>query len=85
MNKKVTRENIGNHLFEYEMSIVGKDPKYIMDDDKWRFNVTMTRAQYADFKRYAIALMQKTFKFNKTKARETFDWFWMRFGLRIKG
>lgn len=82
--KKVTRKNIGAHLFDYQLDIIGKGRVDIIDDDKWRFNNTLTLKQYNEFKDYAIKLLQKTFKYRKQKAVDTFEWWWMRFGLRIK-
>jgi hypothetical protein len=40
--------------------------------------------QHELFKAYAIPLLKKIFKFNKTKAETTFAWFDLQFGLRIK-
>jgi hypothetical protein len=44
----------------------------------------MTQEQHEEFKRYAIPLLKKIFKFNKTKADATFNWFNLAYGLRIK-
>ena len=33
---------------------------------------------------YAIPLLKKVFKFNKSKAENTFDWFLLQYGLNIK-
>jgi len=82
---KITRENIGEHLVRYQLRMVNKDLKDMFNDDKWRFNITMTRKQFAKFKKYSLYMMQKTFKCNRTKAKNTFEWLIMRFGLRIKG
>ncbi len=81
---KITRENITEHLLDYQLEMVGKDRTVLIDDDKWRFNVTITRIQLNEFREYSISLLQKIFKINKKKAKDNFEWFWMRFGLRIK-
>jgi hypothetical protein len=44
----------------------------------------MTQEQHEEFKRYAIPLIKKIFKCNKGRAEQTFDWFNLQFGLRIK-
>jgi hypothetical protein len=44
----------------------------------------MTPEQYTDFEKYAIRTLKKVFKFNTNKAKETFNWFYNQFGLRIK-
>lgn len=84
MKSKINRENITRHLIEYQLEMVGKSMLDTLDDDKWYFNITMTPEQHEEFKRYAIPLLKKTFKFNKGKAEKTFQWFDLQFGLRIK-
>lgn len=84
MTTKVNRANITRHLIEYQLDMVGKRLEDTLYDDLWYFNWTMTRDQHNEFKRYAIPLLKKTFKFNKSKAESTFEWFNMQFGLRIK-
>lgn len=81
---KINRANITRHLIEYQLDIVGKRLVDTLDDDKWYFNWTITREEHAMFKRYAIRTLKKVFKFNTTKATETFNWFYEQFGLRIK-
>ena len=81
---KINRANITRHLIEYQLDIVGKRLVDTLDDDKWYFNWTITREEHAMFKRYAIRTLKKVFKFNTTKANETFNWFYEQFGLIIK-
>ena len=84
MKAKVNRANITRHLIEYQLDMVGKRLVDTLDDDMWYFNWTMTQEQHEEFKRYAIPLLKKIFKFNKGRAEQTFDWFNLQFGLRIK-
>ena len=84
MKAKVNRANITRHLIEYQLDMVGKRLVYTLDDDMWYFNWTMTQEQHEEFKRYAIPLLKKIFKFNKGRAESTFGWFDLQFGLRIK-
>ena len=79
------RMTIGEHLFEYELNIIGKTKIDVIDDDRFFFNNTLTREQYGKFKEYAIPLLQKIFKCRKSKAEGIFQWFYTTFGLRIKG
>ena len=81
---KITRDNIARHLVEYQLLMVGKTIEDTLSDDKWYFNWTWTTAQYESFKNYAIPLIKKTFKCNKSKAERTFQWFNLGYGLRIK-
>ena len=84
METKITRENITRHLIEYQLAMVGKSMMDTLDDDKWYFNITMTTEQFTEFKKYSIKLIKKVFKCNTTRAKSTFDWFNLAFGLRIK-
>lgn len=81
---KINRLNVADHLVEYQLNMVGKTMADALKDDMWFFNWTMTTEQYQEFKAYAIPLLKKVFKFNKKKAEETFDFFNLQFGLRIK-
>ena len=84
MRAKINRTNISEHLVEYQLKMVGKTFSDVENDEEWYHTNTMTEAQHEEFKRYAIPLLKKIFKFNKTKAEQTFQWFDLQFGLRIK-
>jgi len=83
-NTKITRDNITKHLIEYQLQMVGKSLLDTLDDDMWYFNITMTQAEYEEFRKYAVKLIRKTFRCNRLKGEKTFDWFNLQFGLRIK-
>lgn len=80
----INRTNIQEHLIEYQLNMVGKTIEDAKKDEMWYYNTTMTSKQQEVFKSYAIPLLRKVFKFNKQKAENTFDWFNLQFGLRIK-
>ena len=82
--KKITRENIAEHLVEYQLEMIGKTIKEVKEDEFWFSNNTITSEQHEEFKKYAIPLLKKVFKYNKSKAEKTFDWFNLQYGLRIK-
>ena len=84
MKAKVNRTNISEHLVEYQLNMVGKTMLDVEGDEEWYSNNTITQEQHEEFKRYAIQLLKKIFKFNKGKAEQTFQWFDLQFGLRIK-
>lgn len=81
---KINRENCARHLVEKELEIVGKTMMDTLDDMEWYSNITMTKAQHEEFKKYAIALIKKIYKVNTKKAESIFSWFDLSFGLRIK-
>ena len=80
----VNRLNIAEHLLEYQLNIIGKTTADATKDDLWFQNYTLTSEQHTAFKAYALPLLKKVFKFNTAKAEETFNWFKLQFGLRIK-
>jgi hypothetical protein len=81
---KITRLNIAEHLVEYQLNMIGKTTEEAKKDDMWYFNWTFTQRQYDLFRGYAIPLIKKVFKCNTKKAEETFSWFNLQFGLRLK-
>jgi hypothetical protein len=74
-NEKITRENVAMHLVEYQLRMVEKSLINMVDDDQWRFNITLTTIQ-SEFKQYAITVLKKTFKCNKY-CHFNFDWFYI--------
>jgi hypothetical protein len=83
-NIKITRLNIAEHLVEYQLNMIGKTTEEAKKDDMWYLNWTFTQRQYDLFRGYAIPLIKKVFKCNTKKAEETFSWFNLQFGLRLK-
>ena len=81
---KINRENIGNHLVDYQLGMIDKSMQEAHMTKEWYDKWTMTTEQHEVFKAYALPLIKKVFKCNKSKAENTFDWFDLQFGLRIK-
>jgi len=81
---KINRENIADHLVDYQLGMVGKSMQEAYMTKEWYSKWTMTQEQHNQFKAYAIPLLKKVFKCNKSRAENTFDWFDLEFGLRIK-
>ena len=80
----INRTNVADHLLEYQLAMIGKTIQDAKQDDMWYFNWTLTTEQHEQFRKYAIPLLKKVFKFNTRKAEQTFGWFNLQFGLRIK-
>ena len=81
---KIDRTNITDHLIEYQLNMIGKTISEAQEDRMWFHNWTITEEQREQFKKYAIPLLKKVFRYNTKKAQQTFDWFNLQFGLRIK-
>lgn len=81
---KIDRTNVSKYLLEYQLNMIGKTIHESKETPNW-FNIwTITPLQFKFFESFAVPLLKKTFKFNTNKAKETFEWFNMHFGLKIK-
>lgn len=80
---KINRANISEHLIEYQLAMIGKTIEEAKRTEFWYTDWTITEEQYEEFRKYAIPLLKKVFKFNTRKAESTFQWFNLQFGLRI--
>jgi hypothetical protein len=81
---KINRENIGEHLVDYQLEMVGKSIQEAHMTREWYSKWTMTQEQHDQLKAYALPLIKKVFKCNKSRAETTFQWWDLQFGLRIK-
>jgi hypothetical protein len=81
---KINRENIADHLLDYQLGMIDKSTQEAHMTKEWYNKWTMTQEQHDQFKAYALPLLKKVFKCNKSRAESTFDWFDLEFGLRIK-
>lgn len=81
---KVNRENIGEHLIEYQLNMIGKTIEEARQNENWYYDWTLTEKQHEVFKGYAIPLIRKVLKLNKKKAETTFAWLDLGYGLRVK-
>jgi hypothetical protein len=81
---KINRFNIAEHLLSTQLKIVNKTMFECMQNPDWFQEWTITIEQYEKFRAYSIPLLKKTFKFNTNKAKSTFDWFNLQYGLRIQ-
>jgi hypothetical protein len=81
---KINRENIADHLIDYQLGMIDKSTQEAYMTKEWYDKWTMTQEQHDEFKAYALPLLKKVFKCNKSRAEDTFNWFDLEFGLRIK-
>jgi hypothetical protein len=81
---KINRFNIAEHLVDVQLKMVNRTMFEAMQNPDWFHEWTMTTEQYEKLKAYAIPLLKKVFKFNTNKAKSTFDFFILQYGLKIK-
>ncbi len=65
--KTINRQNITDHLIEYQLKIIGKTIDEVTNDEKWFTNNTMTPEQHEEFKAYAIPLLKKYLSLTKRR------------------
>jgi len=80
---KINRTNVGEHLMEKQFSIIGKTAEDALNEKNWRANWFMTEEQFKEFELYALKTLKKVFKYNTKKAKSTFVWFRIMFGVDI--
>lgn len=78
----INRTNVARHILEYQLNMIGKTTIHTKSEPDWFNKWTIYESDYQLLKSYSISLLKKTFKFNSTKAKETFDWWYMHFGLK---
>ena len=81
--EKVNRKNLTEHLVRHQLKMVGKTWEDALADEQWYYNITMTKEQFDEFMAYALPLVKKILKCNKSRAEKTLSWFNLQFGLRI--
>ena len=81
---RINRESIADHLIDYQLGMIDKSTQEAHMTKEWYNKWTMTQEQHDQFKAYALPLIKKVFKCNKSRAESTFNWFDLQFGLRIK-
>lgn len=81
---KIDRTNIAKYLLEFQLNMIGKTYHEAKQIEDWINKWTINQEQFNYFKSYAIPLLKKTFKCNSKKAVDTFGWFNLQFGLKIK-
>lgn len=81
---KIGRNNISEHLLEYQLSLIGKTVKDALKVGDWRNAWYFPREYEEKFKAYSIPLIKKVFKCRKERAISILDWFILQFGLKIQ-
>lgn len=78
------RENLPSHLLRFQFAIIGKSTADMVIENKKVYDYQLPFAAYNSFRAYGIAMMKRVYKCNRKIAEENFDWFYKRFGMKIK-
>jgi len=79
----INRTNVSEHLLEFQFNILGKTMADTITEKDWKKEWKLTYKQKGLFKSYAMGILKKVFRFNTSKARETYEFFDKEFGLLI--
>jgi hypothetical protein len=79
----ITRINVSEHLMEFQFNILGKTMADTIHETSWKNEWKLTESQKKLFKSYATGVLKKVFRFNTSKARETYNFFNENFGLSV--
>ena len=80
---KINRTNVGDHLIDYQLEMVGRTRAEAYKTPEWFRKWTMTTAQFEQWKAYSIPLLKKVHKCNRKVAEANFDYINGNWGLRI--
>ncbi len=80
----INRNNCYEHLLEKQFNIINKTIfDALFSEGRWK-EWEITEKQYIEFRKYAIKLIRRVYKCNKSKGEYNFDWFYNVHGLKIK-
>ena len=82
--EKINRTNIAEHLMIYQFNLINKTLKDTENDENWLREWHITPEQENLIRAYAIPLIKKVFKCNTNRAKSTFEWFNLQYGLKTK-
>lgn len=72
------------HLMEYQLELIGKTVEEALQTPNYLKEWTLTQEQFDHFYKYSIQILKKVFKCNTNKAKSTFEWFNLGWGLNIE-
>lgn len=79
----INRINVSEHLLEFQFNLLGKTMSDTIEETWWKTAWKLNLKQKKIFKSYAMGVLKKVFRFNTSKARETYDFFDSNFGLPL--
>lgn len=81
--RSVKRENLADHLAEEMLALAGKTRQDAEADKQWRWNFSITQEQYIKYRAASIKTIKRVLRCNTDKAEHNFEWFYIRFGVRV--
>ena len=86
VNVELINMMLEKHGITYDTIIANCDEnkRWLIDGKDWYYHYTMTKSEYDEFRKKAIALIAKKLKLNKKVAEEEFSWWFLNIGLVIE-
>ena len=86
LNVELINMMLEKHGITYDTIIANRDEnkRWIIDGKDWYSHYTMTKSEYEEFRKKAVALIAKKLKLNKKVAEEEFSWWFLHIGLNIE-
>lgn len=82
-NEKITRENVGVHLLEYQFKLIGKTYEEALLNKNWLTEWKIKDDKHKEWREYSILVIKKLFKCNRTRAISTFNFLDFDLGLTV--
>ncbi len=83
-NETINRLNVTFYLIKDMLARVDKTLADAERSENWWFEWEMPFKRYQEFEQDSLKILMKVFKCNKTKAKETFGYYYKQFGLKVK-
>lgn len=80
---KINRYTIEQHLLEKQLSYIGHTLKDAVENPNWKNEWVFPKEDIEDFTKYAIPLFKKVFKTNRSIAVNNFNWFLVKYKLKV--
>lgn len=86
LNVELINMMLEKHGITYDTIIANRDEnkRWVIDGKDWYSYYTMTKSEYEEFRKKAVALIAKKLKLNKKAAEEEFSWWFLHIGLNIE-
>ena len=86
VNVELINMMLEKHGITYDTVVANRDEnkRWLIDGKDWYSHYTMTKTEYEEFKKKAVALIAKKLKLNKKAAEEEFSWWFVNIGLDIE-
>ena len=86
LNVELINMMLEKHGITYDTIIANRDEnkRWVIDGKDWYSYYTMTKSEYEEFRKKAVALIAKKLKLNKKVAEKEFSWWFLQIGLNIE-